>query len=124
MLDLMVNGDRVTSRLTFNFKDGSIQNESTEFSQHGHFRLISNRLVQKGPSFARPLEMTIDAEAGRVTVTYADDGKKEIASERLQLRADLANGIVRLYSSRTSIPQVRSREPWRIEMTDPIRTAK
>jgi hypothetical protein len=92
--DLRVNGDRVTSRLTFNFKDGSIQDETVVFSQQGHFRLISDRLVQKGPSFARPLEMTIDTATGQITVTYADGGKDQTASEHLQLPADLANGML------------------------------
>jgi hypothetical protein len=93
-LDLSVNGDRVTSRLTFNFKDGSIQDQTTVFSQQGHFRLLSDRLVQKGPSFARPLEMTIDPATGQVTVTYTDGGKEQTASEHLQLPADLANGML------------------------------
>ena len=97
-LDLSVNGDRVTSRLTFNFKDGSIQDQTTVFSQQGPFRLISNSLVQKGPvSFARPLEMTIDTATGQVTVTYADSGNQQTASEHLQLPADLANGMLPVF---------------------------
>src|SRR5256885_10117823 len=30
--------DRIVSRLTFHFKDGSIHDETTEFSQHGKFK--------------------------------------------------------------------------------------
>src|ERR1700674_1191243 len=41
-------GDRVTSRLVFHFKDGSLQDETAVFSQRGHFQLISDHLVQKG----------------------------------------------------------------------------
>lgn len=44
-------GDRVTSRLGFHFKDGSVHDETAVFSQRGHFRLISDHLVQKGPAF-------------------------------------------------------------------------
>ena len=48
-------GDRVTSRLVFHFKDGSLNDETAVFSQRGHFRLLSDHLVQKGPAFAQPL---------------------------------------------------------------------
>src|SRR5258708_7553514 len=51
-------GDRVTTRLVFRFKDGSLRDETSVFSQRGTFRLISSHLVQKGPSFPQPLEMT------------------------------------------------------------------
>src|SRR5262249_51469876 len=34
------NGNRVTSRLTFRFRDGSLQEETTVFTQRGAFRLI------------------------------------------------------------------------------------
>src|SRR6478672_2069099 len=51
--DLIQNarGDRVTSRLVFHFKDGSLSDETAVFSQRGHFRLLSDHLVQKGPAF-------------------------------------------------------------------------
>lgn len=40
--------NRITSRVTFRFKDGSIDDETTVFSQHKIFRLISDHLVEKG----------------------------------------------------------------------------
>src|SRR5258706_14388530 len=52
-----VSGDRVTSRLVFQFKDGSTHDETAVFSQRGHFRLVSDHLVQKGPAFERPIDM-------------------------------------------------------------------
>jgi hypothetical protein len=93
-LDLHVSRDRVTSRLTFKFKDGSLQDQTTVFSQQGRFKLVSDRIVQRGPSFTRPLEMTIDAETGQVNVTYMEDGREQTASERLQIPSDLANGML------------------------------
>ena len=45
----VARGDRVTSRLVFHFKDGSLRDETSVFSQRQNFRLISNHLVQKGP---------------------------------------------------------------------------
>src|SRR5580700_8236813 len=43
--------NRVTSRLVFKFKDGSLRDESAIFAQRGSFQLLSYHLVQKGPSF-------------------------------------------------------------------------
>ena len=88
-------GSRVTSRLVFRFKDGSLLDETAVFSQQGHFRLITDHLVQKGPAFSKPLEMSIDRGAGRVVVRYSDDdGKPKVEDERMQLPDDLANGFV------------------------------
>src|SRR5499433_2511728 len=51
---------RVTTRLVFHFKDGSLHDETAVYSQQQQFRLISDHLVQKGPSFPQPIDMTID----------------------------------------------------------------
>jgi hypothetical protein len=91
----VARGDRVTSRLVFRFKDGSIHDETAIFSQRQQFRLVSDHLVQKGPTFPRPLDMSVDARTGRVTVRYADEhGEQKVADERLDLPPDLANGMI------------------------------
>ena len=88
-------GFRVTSRLTFRFKDGSLHDETAVYSQRGQFRLLSDHLVQKGPSFPQPIDMAINASTGQVTVRYADDkGEQKVESERLNLPPDLANGLI------------------------------
>ena len=90
----VAKGDRVTSRLVFRFKDGSLRDETSVFSQRQTFHLISNHLVQKGPTFPQPLDLTIDAASGRVTVRYTDDhGKPKVESEQMKLPPDLANGM-------------------------------
>src|SRR5207237_1264412 len=61
-------GTRVTSRLVFHFKDGSLRDETSVFSQRGSFQLLSNHLIQKGPSFPQPLDLTIDRAGGLATV--------------------------------------------------------
>src|SRR3954447_8546058 len=43
----VVRGNRVTSRLVFRFRDGSIDDETAVFSQRGSFRLISDHHIQK-----------------------------------------------------------------------------
>jgi hypothetical protein len=91
-------GDRVTSRLVFQFEDGSIHDETTVFSQHGHFQLISNHLVQKGPAFERPLDMTIDYPTGHVTVRYQDEGGEETVEDvHMDLPPDVANGLIIIF---------------------------
>ena len=87
-------GDQVTSRLVFHFKDGSLHQEDAVFSQRKHFRLLSYRLVQKGPSFENPLAVSIDGERGLMTVRYTDDGEEKVETEKVELPADLANGLV------------------------------
>ena len=90
-----VHSDRVTSQLVYHFKDGSLQDETTIFSQRREFRLVSYHLTQKGPAFPHPLDLSIVASTGQVTVHYTDDeGKEKDASERMKLPPDLANGIV------------------------------
>jgi len=87
--------DRVTSRLLFHFKDGSLHDETAVFSQRGHFQLISYHLVQKGPAFERPLDMTIDCPAGHVVVGYKNErGEEKLEDEHMDLPADLANGLI------------------------------
>jgi len=88
-------GATVTSRLTFRFTDGSLHDETAIFSQRRAFRLLSYRVVQRGPSFPTRLEMSIDARRGHVMVRYTnDDGEKKEESERMELPNDLANGMV------------------------------
>ena len=90
-----VRGDRVTARLVFRFKDGSIHDETTVYSQRPRFQLISDRLVQKGPAFPQPLEMSIDGATGRVTVNYEDEhGEHKSEAAHFDLPSDLANGII------------------------------
>jgi hypothetical protein len=91
----VARGDRLTSRLVFHFKDGSIQDETIVYSDHRTFRLLSDHLVQRGPSFPHPMEVTLDGTSGQVTVRSTDEhGKESSLSERLELPADLTNGMM------------------------------
>ena len=88
------HGDRVTTRLVFRFHDGSLHDETTVFSERGRFRLIEDHLVQKGPSFPHPVDVTIDGGSGRVRGTSEDGAKVTAVDGRLRLPADVANGMV------------------------------
>ncbi len=88
-------GHRVTSHLVFRFKDGSVHDETAVFSQRGNFRLLSYHLVQKGPAFHIPMEVSIETSSGRVTIRYSEgEGKEKIATDRMKFRPDLANGLI------------------------------
>jgi hypothetical protein len=90
-----VRGDRVTAHLIFHFKDGSLDDETTIFSQRHTFQLISDHHIQKGPFFPHPIDLTIDARSGQVTLrSTGKDGKPEVTTDHLNLPPDLANGIV------------------------------
>jgi hypothetical protein len=91
----VVRGDRVTSRLLFRFKDGSIDDETAVFSQRGNFQLITDHHIQKGPSFPNPLDLSIDVRSGQITVrSTGKDGKQEVKREHLDLPPDLVNGLI------------------------------
>jgi hypothetical protein len=86
-------GNHVTTQLVFHFKDGSIHDETATFSQGSIFRLLSDHLIQKGPSFPHPMEVAINGVTGRVTVrSTGDDGKEKVESERLTLPPNVSNG--------------------------------
>src|SRR3954447_22795138 len=57
----VVHGDRVTSRLVFRFRDGSLDDDVTVFSQRDVFRLVSDHHIQRGPTFPKPTDVLINA---------------------------------------------------------------
>ena len=90
-----VRDGRATSQVVFHFTDGSVQDETTEFSQNDVFRLLSYRLVQKGPAFPRTLVMTLDTKTGRAIVRHSEgSGAEEVEEETLTLSSDVANGLM------------------------------
>ena len=92
-----VRGDQVVTRVIFHFRDGSIDDETTVFSQQGNFRFISDHHIQKGPSFPHPIDLSIDSRKNEVTVrSTGKDGKDEVTTDHLDLPADLVNGMVLL----------------------------
>jgi hypothetical protein len=89
-----VKGATVKIQTSYHFHDGSLYEETSDFSQSGQFRLLTNRLVQKGPSFKQPLERSIDTSTGEVVVRYTDDkGNMKTESQHMDMPADLANGM-------------------------------
>ncbi len=89
-----VHGDRGSSRLIFRFKDGSIDDETAVFTQRGHFRLVRDHHIQKGPIFPKAVDVLINAISGEVTVRYKDKDQQKAETDHLDLPPDLANGII------------------------------
>jgi hypothetical protein len=84
------DGDRVTSRLTLRFRDGSLDDETTVFSQQKVFHLITDHHIQRGPSFPKSLDITVDAAKGLVTF---HDEKGKAVENHIDLPPDVSNGL-------------------------------
>jgi hypothetical protein len=91
------HGDRMTSQVVYRFNDGSIDEETAVFSQRGVFRLISDHHIQKGPSFPKPVDITILASGKVTTKSPGKSGQAESKTEHMDLPPDLANGLVLTY---------------------------
>ena len=86
----IVSHGRVISRLVFRFKDGSIDDDVTVFTQQGVFRLVSDHHIQHGPSFPKPIDFQIDMTRDELTFK-AEDGS--ISKEHMDLPPDVSNGL-------------------------------
>jgi len=93
-LEQVAKGGRVTADVKFRFKDGSFYEETTVFTQRGVFKLVSDRVVRKGPSFKGDTESFLEAATGTVTVRSMEKGKEKVTKKRLALPPDVANGLV------------------------------
>jgi hypothetical protein len=89
----LANGDDVHSRLTLRFLDGSLDDEATDYRQSATFKLVRDHHIQKGPSFATPVDTTVDMAAQTVTTTTWKDGKEDTKVRHMELPADLSNGL-------------------------------
>lgn len=85
---------RVDSTLTFHYADGSLYEDTTIYTEHGVFRVLSDHLIEKGPSFKQPMETWVDAKTGQFKARTFDKDKPQYISQKLKIPADLANGII------------------------------
>ena len=89
-----VRGNQITTKTEFHFKDGSLNDETTVVYQGKSFQLISDHLIQKGPSFPHQMDVGITKSNGQVTIHYTDDGKEKIINDRVTFPPDVANGMM------------------------------
>ena len=93
----VVHGSQLTNRTIFHFKDGSIDDEITVFTQRGTLHLVTDHHIQSGPFFPHPTDVLVDTRSGLVTVRTTDkDGKQDVKTDHMTLPPDLANGLVPL----------------------------
>ncbi len=85
---------RITLHVVFHFRDGSIDDETTLYSQGETIRLISDRHIQKGKSFPHPCDVTIDVPRQQVSVRDLSNNTDEAKTEHMNLPPDLANGLL------------------------------
>jgi hypothetical protein len=90
----VMKADLLVDDLRFQFKDGSFYEEITKFTQHGKFRLVSDQVQEKGPSFKHPSQSWIDARAGTITVRTTEEGEEKTTTKHLDLPDDVANGLL------------------------------
>lgn len=105
----VAHGSEVRSRLVFHFRDGSIDDDVTVFRQEKFFQLVSDHHIQRGPSFPKPTDITVNALTGEVTSREMEGGKKQVRTEHVDLPADLANGMISLVLENISpkIPETK-----------------
>jgi len=114
----VVQGDEVTMRLTYRFVDGSINDETTTYTQRGTFRLVRSHLIQQGPFFVKPVDFAVEAATGIATSRTADrNGNLRVDSEHIHLPDDLANGFVGTLL--LNVPH--NTAPFRVGMLAPVR---
>ena len=86
--------DRLASRLTFRFSDGSLYDETVTFSQKKHLALLSYQLTQRGPAFPEPITVSLNGETGQYQVRLREKTEKEeTLSGHLDLPNDVYNGL-------------------------------
>jgi hypothetical protein len=93
-LSEFATGDLVTSHLVYHFFDGSLDDETTTFTQGKTFQFVSDHHIQKGRFFPKPADITVEAN-GHVTTRSTDkDGKPTVESTQMDIPPDFANGMV------------------------------
>lgn len=90
----IAEGITVHSRLVLRFRDGSIDDETTVFTQGETLQLVSDHHIQKGPSFKDRLDEEINVRAGTVTYHEYKDGKDDVKTDHMDFPPDLANGFI------------------------------
>jgi hypothetical protein len=85
-----VRGSVVSSELVVHFFDGSLDDETTVYSQHETFRFLSDHHVQRGPSFPKPTDVTIDARKNLITST---DEAGHVTQTHFEMPPDTYNGL-------------------------------
>jgi hypothetical protein len=85
---------RITLHVVFHFRDGSIDDETTLYSQGETIRLISDRHIQRGKSFPHPSDVMIDVPSQQVSFRDLSKSEDEAKTEHMDLPPDTSNGLL------------------------------
>jgi hypothetical protein len=85
---------RIKLHVVLHFRDGSIDDETTLYSQGETIRLISDRHIQRGKSYPNPVDVLIDAGKQQVTVRDLSKSTDQAKPEHMDLPPDTSNGIL------------------------------
>lgn len=111
----LVHGERVNSRLTYHFRDGSVDDDMAVFSQRGTFHLIRDHHVQHGPFFTKASDCLVE-ESGNVTIRTVDkDGKETLETSHIHLPSDVSNG----FTGTMLLNSLPDRGPFKISLIAP-----
>ena len=90
-----VRGGILRGHLVFHFTDGSIDDDTSTYTQRGGvFHLLTDHHIQHGPSFPHPSDVTINTANGTVTSRITKDGKPELKTTHVDMPPDLYNGMI------------------------------
>ena len=89
------HGDRMDSRLTWRFRDGSLQDEWVTYLQRPVLKLLTYKQIQRGPSFPADIEVSFTRQPTRYEVKQRERGKTdtEELSGSIALPEDIYNGM-------------------------------
>lgn len=98
MLQWCITDSKFYSQLIFHFFDGSLYNETVIYEEHGTFKLISDHLVEKGPSFKVQSEQWLDVPKREFKARNVDEhGKaKYVEKHKMKIPNDVMNGLIYL----------------------------
>ena len=90
------HGDRMESRLTWRFRDGSLQEEIVTYLQKPALKLLTYKQVQRGPSFPADVEVSVTRAPSHYEMTLREKSKKEpeTSSGTIELPDDVYNGLL------------------------------
>ena len=87
-------GDKVTVHMVYRFLDGSLDDETTVFTQNKSFQFVSDHHIQKGRFFPKPSDITVEAD-GQVTIRSTEkDGTPKVDTNHMDISPDFSNGMV------------------------------
>jgi len=76
---------RVTDRMTYRFRDGSLDEETIVFSEAKLFTLLSDRHLQRGPLFPHPIDLATNAAGDTISRTPDSNGKYKVETSHFDL---------------------------------------